>query len=436
MLPQDTGDRADVPREPASRTEAIEANPPSRRYGIGMAPPRGGEEYLTVLMVTDGDVAAEAGVKINDRITHVNGEPVSKLSRDEFVAALRGTPLTLIVDRDGAELTFEMSLGGASAPTPPTAEEVAAYEQAALELAELLEQRYLYPEVGAAYAERLHAGVAGDRYSTAADPSALAFQLTADLADVSEDGHLRVLTTGRGMTAGTSPSGSDPESLGVRESGWLQDGVAFARISMMPDTPEAQEWADAFMRQHAEASALILDLRLCRGGTLAMMNGLLPYLFDAPTHLLTMEMRPGADPETEEWFDRTPELRRVETDGSVLRWEHVIEPAEGAKPDMPVYVLTDMTASACEHLTQALKSTDRATIIGATTRGAGHFVAFHDFGDAYSVILPIGRTYNPETGDGWEGDGIAPDVVVDPADAEAAALGMIAESQGGTQPSG
>lgn len=32
---------------------------------------------------------------------------------------------------------------------------------------------------------------------------------------------------------------------------------------------------------------------------------------------------------------------------------------------MPVYVLTDFTASASEHLTQALKSTGRATVVGA-----------------------------------------------------------------------
>jgi C-terminal processing protease CtpA/Prc len=417
----------DVPaREQVRRVEPLPANPPNRRYGIGMAPPRGGEEYLSVLMVTEGQVAEEAGVEVNDRITHLNGVPVAELSREELVAALRGTPLTLVVDRNGELLTFEMSLeGDATLPAPPTPEEVAAYRAAALELADLLEQRYLYAEVGAAYATRLREDSDAGRYATMTDPASFAEQLTADLAGVSLDQHLRVLAPGR-ETPGVRTVGSDSESLGIRESGWLQDDIAFMRISMMPETAAATEWADSFMREHAGARALILDLRHCRGGTLAMMNGFLPYLYDEPTHLLTMDMRPAADQEMAQWLDGTPELRRVETDGSVIRWEHVVEPAEGARPEMPVYVLTDMTASACEHLTQALKSTGRATVIGATTRGAGHFVAFHDFGDGYSVILPIGRTYDPATGEDWEGDGIAPDVTVDPADAEATALSLIA----------
>jgi C-terminal processing protease CtpA/Prc len=254
--------------------------------------------------------------------------------------------------------------------------------------------------------------------------SSFAEQLTTDLAAVSHDAHLRVLPRAGGLQQAVS---GDPDTAapGVRESGWLDDKVAFARISMMPDTPAAQAWGDLFMREHADATALILDLRMCLGGTVAMMNGFLPYLYDAPTHLLTMDMRPGADQETEDWFDDTPELRRVETDGSVVRWEHWIEPNEAAKPDMPVYVLTDTTASACEHLTAALKATDRATVIGATTSGAGHFVAFHEFGDGYSVILPIGRTFDPITGSGWEGDGISPHIAVDPRDAEAEALLLI-----------
>ena len=415
--------------ERVRQAESAQVNPPNRRYGIGMAPPRGGEEHLEVLRVIEGQVAAEAGVEVDDRITHVNGVPVAELSREALVAALRGTPLTIVVDRSGERLTFEMSLAGPGAgpPAPPTPEQAAAYRDAALELADLLEQRYLYAEVGAAYAARLREDAAAGRYAAMADPVAFAEQLTADLADVSVDQHLRVLTAG-GSVPGMRQEGSDPESLGIRESGWLQDEIAFMRISMMPETPAAQEWADTFMREHSSARALILDLRHCLGGTLAMMNGFLPYLYDEPTHLLTMDMRPAADQEMVQWLDGTPELRRVETDGSVIRWEHVIEPADGARPEMPVYVLTDFTASACEHLTQALKSTGRATVVGATTRGAGHFVNFHDFGDGYSVVLPIGRTYDPATGDDWEGDGIAPDVVVDPPEAEAAALDMILAS--------
>ena len=412
-----------IPQE-STVTRIAEGNPPQRRYGIGMAPPRGGEEYITVLMVAEGHLGAEAGLRINDRITHVNGVPVSELASDSFMAAMQGSPLTLYVYRAGEKLAFEMSLEDAVPLEPPGPEQIAAYNDAAIQLATLLERRYLFPEVGKAYAEMLRENAASNRYETANSAVIFAEQLTADLRSVSEDAHLRVLARPGGVGA-LSPGGADPESPGVRESGWMQDKVAYMRISVMPAGPEVRDWADSFMREHHDARALILDLRMCRGGTLAMMNGFLPYLYHTPTHMLTMEMRPGADRDTEASFDQMAELHRVETDGSVLRWEHWIEPIENARPDLPLYVLTDMTASACEHLTAALKGTDRATVIGATTRGAGHFVSFHEFGDVYSVILPIGRTYDPRTGEGWEGDGIAPHLITDPTEAEAEALHMI-----------
>jgi C-terminal processing protease CtpA/Prc len=33
-------------------------------------------------------------------------------------------------------------------------------------------------------------------------------------------------------------------------------------------------------------------------------------------------------------------------------------------------------------------------------------------GDDLRMFLPVGRTYDPETGQGWEAEGIAPDIEV------------------------
>lgn len=414
-------------------TRAAASDPPRRRYGIGMAPPQGGEKYLTILMVAEGEVAEEAGVLVNDRITHVNGTPVSELSAEEFGSAMRGSPLTLVLNRGDESMTFEMSIDTATSnvttePQTVSPEQAAAYKKAAVELADLLKKRYLFEDVGAAYADALRANVEADSYDKIGSRAAFAEQLTAELEAVSKDEHLRVLPFKPSQAQQSGGSDSDPESLGIQESGWLKDKVAFMRITSMPETPKAQTSADAFMREHSDAEALILDVRRCPGGALATMNGFLPYLYDAPTHLLTMEMRPGADQGIEQWLDSMTELHRKKTDGLVERWEHWIQPNENAKPDMPVFVLTDLTASACEHLTAALRASNRATVIGATTRGAGHFVAFHEFGDGYSVVLPVGRTFDPKTGNGWEGVGIEPDIEVDPANAEAEALLVIAGS--------
>jgi C-terminal processing protease CtpA/Prc len=47
----------------------------------------------------------------------------------------------------------------------------------------------------------------------------------------------------------------------------------------------------------------------------------------------------------------------------------------------------------------------------------------------YTLMLPIGRTYDPRTGAGWELVGIEPDVPVDPSVAEARALEMFNEAE-------
>jgi C-terminal processing protease CtpA/Prc len=36
-------------------------------------------------------------------------------------------------------------------------------------------------------------------------------------------------------------------------------------------------------------------------------------------------------------------------------------------------------------------------------------------GNAYAAFIPVGRTFDPDTGESWEGTGVAPDVAV-PAD--------------------
>jgi C-terminal processing protease CtpA/Prc len=56
-------------------------------------------------------------------------------------------------------------------------------------------------------------------------------------------------------------------------------------------------------------------------------------------------------------------------------------------------------------------------LIGETTRGAGHYGGMVplDKGFTYAAFIPVGRTFDPDTGEGWEGVGVKPDVAV-PAD--------------------
>ena len=69
-----------------------------------------------------------------------------------------------------------------------------------------------------------------------------------------------------------------------------------------------------------------------------------------------------------------------------------------------------------------MKRTGRATIVGEPTAGAGHYGGFRPIGEHFAAFIPVGRTFDPDTGEDWEGDGVAPDVAVPAAAALAEAL--------------
>jgi len=73
-------------------------------------------------------------------------------------------------------------------------------------------------------------------------------------------------------------------------------------------------------------------------------------------------------------------------------------------------------------MTLSLKRTHRATIIGEPTAGAGHYGGVMPIGDKFRAFVPVGRTFDPDTGKDWEGTGVAPDVAVPAKDALVEAL--------------
>jgi len=97
---------------------------------------------------------------------------------------------------------------------------------------------------------------------------------------------------------------------------------------------------------------------------------------------------------------------------------HYAVPAanQGALAKAKIYLLiSNGTGSAGEHLSLALKRTHRATLIGETTRGMGHYGGMNPVGHGYAAFIPVGRSFDPDTNQGWEGTGVKPDVEV-PAD--------------------
>jgi C-terminal processing protease CtpA/Prc len=288
------------------------------------------------------------------------------------------------------------------------------------ELAAMLEQRYVFPDVAERYAEHLRDRAAAGAYDGVDDPQQLAAQLTGELNSIHRDAHLRVTLSG-GSEPGRRVLHAPPGDDAFGQAQWLADGVAYLRINMLPGDEGSESRMAQILDRYADADVLVLDLRTCRGGTLGVMDVLLSRLYARPTQLVTMDTRAGADADLEDFYGATTTMREI-TDAppNVRRWQHWAQPTSpvNSLADARVFVLTDETASACEHLSISLKETGRATLVGATTRGAGHYGADRVFGNGtFQAFVPVGRTYIARTGQGWEGVGIAPNTAVAPHEA-------------------
>ena len=291
-------------------------------------------------------------------------------------------------------------------------------------LATTLEDNFVFPDKGRAYAERLRAQLAAGAYSSFPDGQAFAEKVTEDLQAVHKDGHLRLHVVPRDAREGPAAAGQGQRvrrgpgpSSGVAKSGWLADGVAYIRFDGFPGNDVTIADLRKFLETHGGAKTLIIDARMHRGGGLTEMDVLFPQMFAKPTTLVAMDTREAVDRREGNPIDDAS-LRKVSAPAGVVRREHFVSPAssQSGLVTAKVFLLTSKrTASAGEHLALSLKRTKRATLIGETTAGAGHYGGMASLGHGYSAFIPVGRTFDPDTNLGWEGTGVKPDVEV-PAD--------------------
>ena len=287
--------------------------------------------------------------------------------------------------------------------------------------AALLERDYVYPETGTKYAAALRAGVKAGRYK-ALSGEALARAIDADIDAVAPDGHLRLRVPDAvrptGGASGPAP-GPRPQKPPIEQAGWIAPGIAFVRFNVFPNDASVTEQAAKFMADHADAKAIIFDIRSHGGGGLEQMDVMFPWIFDKKTRLVTMATRASVDAEGGSPIAGIPSLHVVKGDAGMVTREHWITPnADKRLRDAKIYVLTSgATGSAAEHFSLAMKHTGRGVLVGSATGGANHFGRGEDLGGGYGAFIPVGRTYDPTTGKDWEGDGVQPDIAVAPADA-------------------
>lgn len=304
---------------------------------------------------------------------------------------------------------------------PPAQSPAPDYAGAITNLAGELERSYVDRDIGKRYATMLRTNLAAGTYAGLTDREALSQRLTEDLRATHLDKHVRVRPEGQ---IARNPNPLDPSRAQVRpraieEGKWLADGVAYIKFNMFNGSDESLATLDAFMKSHLDAKVIILDARTHRGGGMAEMDVILPYLYGQPTRLVSMDLpeatisaRGGPPPEAST-------MRPAAAPPGIYRREHWVTPnAETRLRKAKVFYLTSgMTASAAEHLALALKRTHRAVLVGDPTSGANHFGGFEPIGAGLMAFVPVGRTFDPDTGKDWEGGGIQPDVAVPAAQA-------------------
>jgi retinol-binding protein 3 len=272
---------------------------------------------------------------------------------------------------------------------------------------------YVYPDGAAQMIQAVQKHEKQGDYNSITDGEDFAAALTRDLRAVSHDQHLLVMYNPfispdqPGSSAGPHPP-SPAEQARFRamiqhqnctfsKLEILNHNVGYIKFDAFPDPDACGATVVAAMNFLAHSDALIFDLRENHGGDPSMVDFMVSYLFQQPTHINDLTNRHDNDTHQYWTIPWVPGPRFV---------------------DQPVYVLTShQTFSGGEEFTFDLKTQKRAIIVGETTGGGAHPVRPVSAGDHFTIGVPFGRPINPVTKGDWEGTGVEPDVQVPAADA-------------------
>jgi len=296
----------------------------------------------------------------------------------------------------------------------------------ALQLADDLVKSFVYRDQAEAYAAMLRGNAASGRYD-GGTRGELAKLLTEDLQAVRKDGHLHVEladqsagTGSGGHTAGPSPRKFPPL---IQSAKTIAPGIGYIRFSAFLGRNEELAAIRKWLLENQDAHTLIFDLRNHHGGGIEEQDLIFPYLFAETTPLVKMAVSKDVFDERGFPAAERPTMQLASVGGQMVATHSAIPgPATPLRKAKVYLLVSNASASAAEHFALALKSSGRATLIGEATAGANHFGGTQPLNDHFAVWMPVGRTYDIKTGKDWEGDGIAPDIAVDPAKALVAAL--------------
>jgi hypothetical protein len=332
--------------------------------------------------------------------------------------------LVLPVGAQQTPATPAASRTAAPSPSAPAKLDATARRQVVDTIAERLRRHYADADTGRMIAEHVQKQLRAGAYDTVTNPFRFAELLTRDLQTVNGDGHLYTLyqPENPGLRVGPegirmqgppppppgaaprpTPAGPPPAAIEqARRAHW-----GLARVDVLPGNvgyldvrgffggPGVEEAIVAALRYLEGTDAVIIDLRRNGGGSAQSVNFLLSHFTTSDTVAsLTVTNRSGNERFTRYTLAQVPGPRR---------------------PDVPLFILTSgFTASAGEDFAFVAKNLGRATLVGATTAGAGRNNATMAVGHGFLTSVSFSRVQDPNTGREWERVGVQPDVAVDP----------------------
>jgi len=263
-----------------------------------------------------------------------------------------------------------------------------------------LEAHYVFPDVAAKLTDVLRVRLGEGAYADLGDAE-FATAVTADLQSVNGDKHLRlrhhldpVAVDGDAEHASEDfRRAAELENFGVASVRRLPGNVGYLDTTMLYPVDLAAPAFSAAMTLVAPADALLIDVRRNRGGDPETSAFLQSYLVDERTHYLDFYERDG---------DRVTQM-----------WTLPYVPGPKFGGTKPIWVLTGpATFSGGEDLAFSLQRQERAKTVGEPTRGGAHPCEQYKVDTYLDVTVPIARSYDPKTGENWEGVGVSPDLPV------------------------
>ncbi|MDY6947137.1 MAG: S41 family peptidase [Pseudomonadota bacterium] len=281
-----------------------------------------------------------------------------------------------------------------------------------------LQTEYVDPDVGRRVAKKLREKSVRDMLANASDGAAMAEALRDKLREETGDGHLNVEYSEQALPddqAAADAEFSEQEmeryygaqvNFGVRKAERLENNIGLLDLAVFPPASMGGDTVAAAMQVIAHTDALIIDLRR-NGGGMDTVSLVASYLFDDQQPLSGIYDRPSG--KTTQNFTQ-PYVPGARFGGT-----------------KPVYVLTSKrTFSAAEALAYDLQALKRATIIGQPSGGGAHPFTYRRIHPHFVLWSVVEESVNPITGKNWQGVGVQPDVVIDPAQALDKALELIA----------